>query len=78
MQVTGGPSWLSWERRSRKGSKQFFLVQAADILGGVFIGRRETIGNGFELEGRQIIKGVGATGLDQALMVKLRVDESNM
>lgn len=54
------------------------LRKQGNILSSVGVGgRREAVGDGSELETREALDGIGATGLEQAVVVELSVDEGD-
>jgi len=47
-------------------------------LGGLDVGLRKAVGNGFESERGEAVQRVGAPGFEEAFMVELGVDKCNM
>ena len=68
MQVTGGPLF-GFGAKACKGRQAGIFggdAEGNNVLGCVddFIGQWETVGNGFELKGRETIEGVGTSGFE--------------
>lgn len=64
-----------------KGSQAGFpgvLAQGRYVLGDITVSRREAIGNCKELEGREAVERVGASSLEEALVVIFCVNKSDM
>lgn len=68
-------------KKVSKGRQAVFSggdTEGGNVLGGINIGGRETIGNGLELEGGDALEGVWTPRFEQAVMVVLCVDKGNV